>query len=99
MPTSRGPIRSLHASVNRRSSALSKPCPLVIIVSEPSAEAARRIRMGRYTPARSRSSAAHNDPPRYADAWQISVHTEVLIRIYVPSGMPGIILLADIKGT
>jgi hypothetical protein len=38
----------------------------VIIVSEPSAKVARRIRTGRSTPARSRSSAAHNDIPRYA---------------------------------
>ena len=49
---------------------------VLIIVSEPSAEAARRVRTGRYTPARSRSSAAHNDIPRHADSQPISVHTE-----------------------
>ena len=47
----------------------------VIIVSEPSAEAARRVRTDRSTPARSCSSAAHNDTPRHADARPISVHT------------------------
>jgi hypothetical protein len=71
----------------------------VIIVSEPSAEVARRVRTGRSAPVRSRSSAAYNDTPRYADARPISVHTEVLTGISVPSGVPGIVLrrLADIR--
>jgi hypothetical protein len=50
----------------------------MIIVSEPSAKATRPVRTGRYTPARSRSSAAHNGTPRYADARPISVHTNLL---------------------
>ncbi len=41
-------------------------CSSVIIVSEPSAEAARRARTGRSSPARSRSSAATNDTLHYA---------------------------------
>jgi hypothetical protein len=49
----------------------------MIIVSEPSAEATQSVRMGRYTPARRRSSAADNDTPSYADARPISVHTAV----------------------
>jgi hypothetical protein len=48
----------------------------VIIVSESSAEAVRRVRTGRYPPARNHSSAAHNDTPKQANAQQISVHTE-----------------------
>jgi hypothetical protein len=48
----------------------------LIIVSESSAEAARRVRTGRYTPVRSRSSAARKDTPRYANVRRISVHTE-----------------------
>jgi hypothetical protein len=48
----------------------------VIIVSEPSAEATRPVSTGRYIPVRSRSSAAHNDTPRYADVRRIRVHTE-----------------------
>ncbi len=39
----------------------------MIVVSEPSAEAVRRVRTGRSPPARSRSSAAHNDIPRHTD--------------------------------
>jgi hypothetical protein len=50
----------------------------LIIVSESSAEATRRVRTGRYTLAHSRSSAAQNDTPRYREAREISVHTEVL---------------------
>lgn len=76
MPTSLSPIRDLPASVNRRTTALTKPHSQVIIVSEPSAEAARRASTGRSIPARSRSSATHNDTPRHADARPISVHTE-----------------------
>ncbi len=48
----------------------------MIIVSEPSAEATRRVRTERCAPARSRSSAVHNNTPGYADARPISVHTE-----------------------
>jgi hypothetical protein len=48
----------------------------MIIVSEPSAEATQPVRMGRYAPARRRSSAACNDTLRYAVARPISVHTE-----------------------
>jgi hypothetical protein len=48
----------------------------VIIVSEPSAKVARRIRAGRSTPARSRSSAAHNDIPRYAGTHSESAFTQ-----------------------
>ena len=36
----------------------------MIIVSESSAEATRRVRAGRSTPVHSRSSAAHNDTSR-----------------------------------
>ena len=50
----------------------------VIIVSEPSAEATRRVRTRRYTLACCRSSAAPNDTPGCADAQPISVHTDVL---------------------
>ena len=70
------PTRALPTPVNRRFSALTKPRPQVIIVREPSAKAARRTRTGRYTPARSHSSLAHNDTPRQADTRPISVHTE-----------------------
>jgi hypothetical protein len=73
--TSRGSNQSPPGSVNRRSSALSKPHPQVITVSEPSAEAARRANTGRSIPARSRSSATHNDTPKHADARPIRVHT------------------------
>jgi hypothetical protein len=58
------------------------PCSLpnwgsgVIIISEPSAEAVPRVRKGRSSPVRSRSSVAYNDTPRYADARRISVHTD-----------------------
>jgi hypothetical protein len=60
----------------------------VIIVSESSAEATRRVRTGRYTPADSRSSAARNETPWYAEARPISVHTEVLagVEVAVASG-------------
>src|SRR6185437_5060313 len=51
----------LPAPVNRRTFVLSKPRPQVIIVSEPSAEAAPRVRTSRSTPARSCIAAAHND--------------------------------------
>jgi hypothetical protein len=74
-PTSR-PDQGLPASVNRKPSALSKPRPQVIIISEPSAEPARRVRTGRSLSARSGSSAALNDTPRHADARPTSVHTE-----------------------
>jgi hypothetical protein len=50
----------------------------VIIVSEPSANATRRVRTGRFTPARTTSSAARNNTARYAGAPPISVHTEAL---------------------
>jgi hypothetical protein len=53
----------------------------VIIVSEPSADATRRVRTERPTSARSRSSAPHNDTPWYTDARPISVHTEEHNRI------------------
>jgi hypothetical protein len=48
----------------------------VIIVSESSAKVTLRVRTERCAPVRSRSSAAHNDTLRYADARPISVHTE-----------------------
>jgi len=48
----------------------------MIIVSESSAEATQPVRTGRPIPARSRSSAAHNDTPKHADARPIRVHTE-----------------------
>jgi hypothetical protein len=67
----------------------------VIIVSEPSAQVARRVRTERSAPVRSRSSAAHNDTPRYADARPISVHPEVLAGVSVPSGVPGIAWLKN----
>ncbi len=51
----------------------------VIIISEPSAEPARRARTDRSTPARNRSSTAHNDTPRHADARPISLHTEEIM--------------------
>jgi hypothetical protein len=60
----------------------------VIIVSESSAEATRRGRTGRYTPARSRSSVAHNDTPRHPDARPISVHTEERTRSHVRTNKP-----------
>ena len=41
---------------------------MMIIVSESSAEATRRVRTGRSTPARSRSSTACNDTPRHTEA-------------------------------
>jgi hypothetical protein len=53
----------------------------VIIVSEPSAEATRRVRTRRYTPTLRRSSTAPNDTPGCADAQPISVHTEVLAAV------------------
>jgi hypothetical protein len=84
------PTAPSRAGSRRRSGCRKRGCALlgvkgsqgvtVIIVSEPSAKVARRVRTGRSTPARSRSSAAHNDIPRYADAQRISVHTEVLAR-------------------
>jgi len=59
----------------------------VIIVSEPSAEAARPVRTDQSTLARSRSSAAHNDPPRHADAQPVRVYTkEIMSR---PGDGPG----------
>jgi hypothetical protein len=60
----------------------------VLIVSEPSAEAARRVRTRRSSPVRSRSSATHNDTPRHSDARPISVHTEVLTRDLRPLRSP-----------
>jgi hypothetical protein len=48
----------------------------MIIVSEPSAEATQPVRTERSIPACSRSSAAHNDTPKHADARPIRVHTE-----------------------
>jgi hypothetical protein len=47
----------------------------MIIVSESSAKVTQLVRTTRYTPARSRSSAALNDIPRYAEVQAISVHT------------------------
>jgi hypothetical protein len=41
-----------------------------------SAEVARRSCVDRCALVRSRSSAAHNDTHRYAEAWPISIHTE-----------------------
>jgi hypothetical protein len=81
-------IRDLHASVNRRTAALSKSHSQVIIVSEPSAEAARRASTGRSIPARSRNSTPHNDTPQHADARPISVHAEVLARDPRPLNSP-----------
>jgi hypothetical protein len=48
----------------------------VIIVSGPSAEATRRVRISRYALACSRSSAVRNGTPRHVSARSISVHTE-----------------------
>lgn len=59
----------------------------VIIISEPSAEPARRAHTDRSTPARNRSSTAHNDTPRHADARPISLHTEEIMSR--PGGGPG----------
>jgi hypothetical protein len=72
----------------------------MIIISESSAEATRPARTGSYTPAGGRRSAARNDTHRYTNARRISVHTEVLKGISVPSGVPGIVLrrLTGIKG-
>src|SRR5437763_12191328 len=53
---------------------------LLIVVSEPSANAAQRCRAGRYPPARNSRSAALNDTSWYADARAISVHTEEVNR-------------------
>jgi hypothetical protein len=53
----------------------------VIIVSEPSAETARRVRTDRSISARSPSSAAHNNTPTYTDAQPINVHTKEHKRI------------------
>ncbi len=53
----------------------------MIIVSEPSAKAARRVRVDRSSPACNRRVAARSDTPRQAQARQISVHTEVLTGI------------------
>lgn len=61
----------------------------VIIVSELSAKVARQARTWQSTPVRSRSSAAHNDILRYADARPISVHAEVLAWISISSDIPG----------
>jgi hypothetical protein len=52
----------------------------MIIVSEPSAETARRVRTDRSISARSPSSAAHNNTPTYTDARPINVHTEEVNR-------------------
>jgi DNA invertase Pin-like site-specific DNA recombinase len=53
-------VRAAPASVNPRPSALSKPCPQMIIVSEPSAEAARRARGYSRTP---RDTGCHFSTP------------------------------------
>jgi hypothetical protein len=63
----------------------------MIIVSESSTEATRPVRTGRSIPARSRSSAVHNDTPKHADARPIRVHTEVVAGVSVPSRVPGIV--------
>jgi len=60
----------------------------MIIVSEPSAEAAQRVRTSRSSPARSRSSAARNDTPRRANARPINVHTEELNRSKINNLVP-----------
>ncbi len=60
----------------------------MIIVSGSSAEATQPVRTGRYTPARRRSSAPHNDTPRYANAWSISVHTEEHNRFKINNPVP-----------
>jgi hypothetical protein len=64
----------------------------VIIVSKPSAKAARRVRTDRSPPAHSRTSATHNDAPKQPNTWSISVHTECSQGIAVPSGVPEIVL-------
>ena len=46
----------------------------IITVSGPSAKAAQRVRADRHTPARSHSSAPHNNTPRYTDARPVRVH-------------------------
>jgi hypothetical protein len=50
----------------------------IITVSGPSAKAAQRVRVDRHTPARSHSSAPHNNTPRYTDARPVRVHTNLL---------------------
>jgi hypothetical protein len=70
------PGRDADQGVERAVARFWGPRVTVIIVSEPSAEAPPRVRIERSSPARSRSSAAHNDTPRHTDAWPISVHTE-----------------------
>lgn len=63
----------------------------MIIVSDPSADATRPFRTGRYTAARRRSSTARSDTPRYTGARPISVHTEdAPAGIPVPSQVSGI---------
>jgi hypothetical protein len=48
----------------------------VIIVSEPSAEAARRVHTGRHTPERSTSSVTHNDTPKHEPTPDQRSHTK-----------------------
>jgi hypothetical protein len=60
----------------------------MIIVSESSAEATRRVRTGRSTPVCSRSSAARNDTPGKQTTRPISVHAEVLARDLRPLNSP-----------
>jgi hypothetical protein len=62
----------------------------LIIVSEPSAEAARRqVRTGRYTPVRSRSSVAHNDIPGTRTHRQAAFTPKRSASAVPPSGVRG----------
>jgi hypothetical protein len=70
----------------------------MIIISQPSAEAARRVHTERSSRARSRRRATRSDTPMHANAQPISVHTTH--RDLRPLNVPGIVLrrIAGIKG-
>jgi hypothetical protein len=79
-----GRFYSSHNPETDRSASPGMPAPRVrhrmalsvIIVSMPSAEVARPLRIGRSALVCSRSSAAHHDTHHQADAQRISVHTQ-----------------------
>ena len=98
-PTGKSPARELRIG-HSQDLGIPASALTMIIVSESSAKATQPVRTGRYTPARLRSSAAPSNTPRYADVLPISVHTEVLTGISVPSTVPGIVLrrLTGLKG-
>jgi hypothetical protein len=93
-PTGKSPARELRIG---HSQGLGLPASALnmIIVSESSAEVTLRVRTERCATVRSRSSAAHNDTPRHADAQRISVHTEEVndsrpVNLRPPAGLaPG----------